>query len=144
MLPDKNSYQNLGGEIVDYSAVVDPTTDLGAAQDDDARADVAAMTRTAIRAYVTFTATTSPTPTEHDAVWGNADLVAPTIIRSSAGVFIVTWPASVVDARGITHSVNLRVGWANGRAGGSVATRLGPTSFQVDSTEPYPVTVFVL
>lgn len=45
-LPNKQSYDNLGGELSDYSPVTDPTTDLSAEASNETRVDVAAMTRT--------------------------------------------------------------------------------------------------
>ena len=115
MLPQSNSYQNLGGELADYQPVTDPTTDRAAAAENDAFADVAAMTRMAFRAYVTFTiAATVGTVIDHDAVWGNDVSVKPTIgYLGSAGGYSITWPASVTDARGISRSVNLRRGLVN-------------------------------
>lgn len=113
MLPDKSTYSIMGGELVDYQPAEDPTTDLPAVADDENRADCAAMTRTITRAYVAFTTNgTTCTVVDHDAVWGNGLAVAPTVARSSAGTFVVTWPATVTDARGLSHALNLRRGLA--------------------------------
>ncbi|KYF87779.1 hypothetical protein BE20_24860 [Sorangium cellulosum] len=113
-LPDKNDFAALGGELVDYSPPEDPTTDLSAEASNEARADTAAMTRMIERAFVSFTTNGSTaTVTDHDAVWGNALAYKPTISRTGAGNYLVTWPTTVTDARGVTRSLNLRFGVGN-------------------------------
>jgi len=120
-LPDKNIYNNLGGELTDYQPAEDPTTDLAAAADDDARSDVAAMTRIIVRAYVVFTVSGSTcTVVDQDSVWGNSLAVLPTIVRNSAGNYTITWPATVMDARGLSHALNLRRGHGNVEPGANV------------------------
>lgn len=110
-LPDKSTFASIGGEIIDFSAVEDPNTDLAGAFNSEVRADVAAMTRMIPRAYVAFTLSgTTCTVVEHDAVWGNDLAVVPTIVRTGTGAFTVTWPTTVTDARGTVHSLNLRRG----------------------------------
>lgn len=108
MLPEKQSYDGLGGDITDYAPVVDPTTDLPAVCSNETRVDVAAMTRMIGRAFATFD--NGGEVSEHDAVWGNADSVKPVVVPLSTGRYQVTWPSSVVDARGVTRALNLRVG----------------------------------
>ncbi len=118
-LPDKQTYSGVGGEIVDYQAAEDPTTDIPAAADDENRADCSAMTRMIGRAYVTFTTDGATcTLVEHDSVWGNGISVAPAFLRTGAGHYLITWPASVNDARGIAHALNLRRGVGNVELGG--------------------------
>lgn len=115
-LPNKQSYNNLGGELTDYSPVTNPTTDLSAAASNESRSDVAAMTRTAIRAWVGFTVsgtTISVASSDYDAVYGNANVYKPTGAYVSTGTYDITFPSSVVDARGNTQTVNLSVGWVN-------------------------------
>lgn len=108
MLPEVQSYDGLGGDIIDYAAVVDPETDLPAEASNETRADVAAMTRMIGRAFVSFD--NGGEVSIHDAVWGNSDAVKPVVAVLSAGRYTITWPSSVTDARATSHPVNLRVG----------------------------------
>jgi hypothetical protein len=115
-LPDKATFATLGGEISDYSAVEDPTTDLAGAFDSEARADVAAMTRMIPRAMVSYTTDgVTCTVVEHDAVWGSDLPVKPTVVLDLGygGKSVVTWPTTVTDARGVVRALNLRRGVAN-------------------------------
>lgn len=115
-LPEKNSFNNLGGELQDYSPVTDPTTDLSAAADNETRADVAAMTRTATRAWVAFTVNGSVinvAGTDYDAVYGNDVINKPTIVKNSPGDYTITFPVQITDALGIIRFLNLQMGWAN-------------------------------
>lgn len=132
MLPEKQSYDGLGGDIKDYAPVVDPTTDLPARVSNETRADVAQMTRMIGRAFVTFD--NGGEVSDHDAVWGNADAVKPVVVPFSAGRYQVTWPSSVVDARGTTRSVNLRVGLPSLETFGFIpaVTRTAPNVFLVE------------
>ena len=114
MLPEIATFSDYGGEKQDYSAPEDPTTDRSADEMNPALADVAAGTRTAVRAYVEFRA--NPPNCDlvvHDAVWGNSIPVAPVLTYNGAGDYTVTFPASITDALGATKVVNLRAGWAN-------------------------------
>jgi len=116
MLPNKNSYSELGGELTDYSPVTDPETDLSADASNEARADTAAMTRTAIRAWVTLTCATDAitvSNTDYDAVYGIALIYKPTITYIDVGIYEVTFPETVLDARNITQTINFSYGWAN-------------------------------
>jgi hypothetical protein len=118
-LPDIDSIASYngapGGVLQDYHGVEDVTTDQPAAGATAQQATTAMMTRTLPRAMVCFTYVSggSAPVTEHDAVWGNSVSVLPTVARSSAGLFQITFPATVTDAIGVSHSVNLRRGWAN-------------------------------
>lgn len=132
-LPDIDTLATLGGALNNLSAVENPQTDRDAAGANQAYADAAAMTHTAIRAWAHITLNGSSTPTlvAHDAVWGNAAGVAPVLAHSTTGVVTLTWPTTVLDeipngAPGYTgpHTVNLRAGWGNLRV---VATLYEPT-----------------
>jgi len=118
-LPDIDSIQSYNaapnGTLVDYSPSEDPTTDQPAAGANAHQASSAMATRTQTRAYCSFTYVSgaSAPVTEHDAVWGNSAGVIPVVARISAGKFSVTWPTTVSDALGATHSVNLRRAWGN-------------------------------
>jgi len=116
-LPDRDDYPSLGGEIQDYQPAEDGSTDLPAADDDQSRCNVAALTRTAARAYVAFTTNgTTCTVTDCDGVWPGGTLGGPnqpTVTRTGAGAYLVTWPTTITDERGVTHNLNLRRGWSN-------------------------------
>lgn len=120
MLPNPASYDTYGGEKVDYQPAEDPTTDRSADQEDEAFADVSAMTRMVARAYVAFTTNgTTCTVIDSDAVWGGSSSPAPlSITRTGAGAYTITWPASITDARGNTQNVSLRRGLGNTEAAG--------------------------
>jgi hypothetical protein len=106
-LPDANTYSTLGGELNNYQSPEDPTTDLDANADNEVRCDSAAASRMVGRAFVAFTGSDQVVH-QHDSVWGNDVSVLPVVGRSGAGVYTVTWPASVNDARGNPHALNLR------------------------------------
>lgn len=115
-LPEKNDYDSLGGEKTDYSPVADPETDLSAEELNETRCDVAAMTQTAIRAWCSFTVTATvpaigSTEQDYGAVYGRATDYKPSIVRNSAGVYTITFPSSVVDARGNSKSINIQCGF---------------------------------
>lgn len=116
MLPNKNSYSELGGELIDYSPVTDPQTDLSAEASNESRVDTAAMTRTAIRAWVTLTCAISDISVaniDYDAVYGIALIYKPTVAYIDVGIYEVTFPETILDARSITQTINFSLGWAN-------------------------------
>jgi hypothetical protein len=109
-LPAVDSLALYGGALNNYRAPVDPTTDRDAAAMNKALASIAMMSHTAPRAYAKIsTAATTGTMVllDHDAVWGDSPGVAPVLARTSQGIFTVTWPTTVVDELGVTHSVSL-------------------------------------
>ena len=115
-LPDTDTIDTYGGELINYHQIVDPTTDRDADAMNQALASVAGMTHTAIRAWRTFvghaTTPTDPASNSHDSVWGNSAGVKPTCAHSATGVYTVTWTATQDDELGETHTLNLRRGWA--------------------------------
>lgn len=114
MLPNSATYSDYGGEKQDYSAPEDPTTDRSAAEMNEAFLDTAAMTRTISRAWFTFTVSGGVcTVTDHDAVWGNDLSVKPAVVYQIPGRYLVSIPPSVVDARGVSRTPNLKCGGAN-------------------------------
>jgi hypothetical protein len=124
-LPDVDTLNTYGGGLFDYAPVVDPTRDRPASGANQAYESVAAMTHTNWRSWVRFTLNGSATPVlvAHDANWGNAIGVAPTFTRTSAGIYTVTWPATVNDEipNGVPgfstgHTVNFRASTGNVRA----------------------------
>lgn len=113
MLPAIDDYDSLGGELQNYAPVEDPLTDLDAEADNKARANTAAMTQTLPRAMCTGVLGLAPTVDLHRAVWGNSAAVKPTIARIAAGHFEISWPVSIVDARGGAHVVAFIGAFAN-------------------------------
>jgi hypothetical protein len=106
--PDIDSLATYGGEKEDYSPVEDPTTDRAAADANQAYATVAALTHTAPRAILRFTGAATPTLVSHDSMWGNAFADSPTIVNGATGIYTITWPATVQDELGESHSPNFR------------------------------------
>lgn len=117
-LPAVDDLASLGGVMVNYRDVEDPTTDLDAGYDNKARTNVAGATQTNIRAEVHFvTAAAGPfAATAHFAVWGNTPAVAPVITRAALGRFTITWPTTVTDALSASHTVALVGGWCNAQS----------------------------
>jgi hypothetical protein len=112
MLPTPATYTTYGGELHNANPVEDPTTDLDASLANEQRQDTAAMTRMCPRARVRWTYSGGVvTVASQDAVWGNG--TPPTVTRSSAGVFAITWPTTVTDARGETWGLNLQMAIGN-------------------------------
>jgi hypothetical protein len=116
-LPDVDTIDTYDGAKVNFGPVEDPTTDRDATGANRAYANVAMATRTLTRAWArVITSDTAPAVASHDAVWGAAAAVAPTISRSGLGEFAIAWPATVSDgipttSLGMeTHAVNIR--WA--------------------------------
>lgn len=138
-LPEVDSLATVGGVRVDYAPVEDASTDVPAAHLNLVFANVAAMTQTCDRAWCAFVGKASSPPDDpssnvHGAVWGNGVSVKPVTARTSTGLFTLTWPTSVTDELGVSHSVNLR------RAH---ATWEGATLFSVNATVTAPNVVTV-
>lgn len=112
-LPDVDTFATLGGALVNFDPIQDPTTDLDAGADNLTRMNAAAMTHTVGRlwAQVTMASGAAPTLVAHDSVWGNAALVAPTFTYVSTGTVTCTWPSTVTDENLVTHSVNFRAAY---------------------------------
>jgi hypothetical protein len=111
-LPDTLDFDELGGSKVNYSDPADSTTDLDASFGNLTRVAVAAMSRTADRFWLKFSWNGSVvTLIDWDTCWGKNDAQQPIVVHpGSAGIFVVTLPATVTDDLGVSHSVNLRVG----------------------------------
>lgn len=111
-LPTISALSTYGGALVNYAPVEDPTTDRDALAANIAYADCAAMTQTAVRAWARFvTSATVPTlavPFPNDATWPNVFANLPVLTRSAVGVFLLTWPTTVIDALGATQTLNFR------------------------------------
>lgn len=120
-LPGKADVNTYGGILANYlgQGVVDPTTDLDAAAHNQAMADLAGLTRTGIRAWALINAQAGPTVASHDAVWGNGGGVAPTVSRTGAGIWVVTWPSTITDALGVVQTVTHSASGASINGNGS-------------------------
>lgn len=110
-----------GGPIENYFPVTDPTKDEDAKFRNRYACDTAMLTHTGAVAIFAFTSETGGAPTEptfvHDARWGNATAIKPTIVRTATGIWTITWPAVVSDdltpfdpsvGGGVQHTVNFR------------------------------------
>jgi len=117
-----DSLAGYGGALRDYSPVIDPTTDRPAAGANAGYSATAELTLTGTRAWCQFTVNGSAAPVlvAHAALWGNGVSVQPTLSRTSAGIYVVTWPVNVqnqitIGQLGYTGPLPLalRAGWAN-------------------------------
>jgi len=130
-LPSKASINTYAGALQDAVPIVDPTSEVSAAAMNALQNDVSAMTSTASIAMFLFStgasgtvpviATSSTWTTGYDSVWGNAALYMPALSRTSTGLYLVTFPASVPDQLGSMIPVNIRFAEAN-RVNGSAVT----------------------
>jgi hypothetical protein len=145
-LPDIDSLGTLGGALNDYSPVIDPTTDRAAAAANSAYANNAAMTNTAIRAWVRILPAGSGTPTvvAHNANWGTGAAVAPVVARVSTGLYTITWPTTVNDAipsgspgYASPHTLNARAGWGQVDGATYYAVSVSMTSANVATVRIY-------
>lgn len=112
-LPGIDSLATYGGQLANYAPVEDPTTDEDAAWRNLYASNVAGATHTLPRALRSFVGhgtapTDPPSGFVHDAVWGSANGVKPPVVRFGAGIVDLTWPSTVVDELGQTHSLNFR------------------------------------
>lgn len=107
--PSALSYEELAGEINDYTTVVDPTTDLPAGASNKERAAVAAMSRMTPQLYVEWTNDgTNGIVTQFDSVVGNSDAYKPTITREALGQWRFTFSAFVNDLMGLSQPWNFK------------------------------------
>src|ERR1700690_1764943 len=106
-LPDRDSLATAGGQILDYSPVIDATRERSAAAATAGVADPASATATGPRVWARLQSqgTGAPLILFHDEPWNNGANPAPTIQRVSAG-----------------HWAYIH---ANGASGGVVADELG-------------------
>lgn len=108
-LPDVDDLSTLGGEISDYRPVPDPTVERNATQSNAIAGNVAMMTAVAWRAWARCELRSgTQSVLAHAAVWGSTDGVKPTLARTSAGVYTVTWATTQTDALGDSHATSIR------------------------------------
>ncbi len=106
-LPDLDNLSTFGGQLLDYTPVVDPTTDRPAAGANQAYADVAQMCVMAAKAYVIFDGNTGVV-SDHNSLWGGTLGVLPVVTHPATGQFLITWPTIVVDQLGVSHTLSIR------------------------------------
>jgi hypothetical protein len=125
--PDIDTLDTFGGALQDYAPAVDPTTDRSAATDNLLYADVAAMTHTAARCWLAFTAaatTGAMSLVAYDSMWNVKTPTVPVFAHTATGTFTFTWPGSVADEipngkpgyNASGHTLNLRSGRHNCRS----------------------------
>lgn len=108
--PDLPSADTFGPALIDYDAIEDPQTDLSSAAWNLVRAQLAAISQTAVKAWVHVTVAAGVATLEsHGASWDETGNL-PTVSRSSAGVYTITWPTSVNDFQAApeAHAVTLK------------------------------------
>jgi len=134
-LPSIDSFDALGGAIIDYSEVLDSTTDLPAAASNAARADVAGMSILSPRARVHFT----NDGTDATLLLGLSVVgpVTPAITKAGTAYWQITFPATCVDFLGETQYWNFR--WAKGETMSGNA----PYSVRCVISSPTVVDVFL-
>lgn len=140
-LPAVDSLSTVGGAKENYAPVEDSTTDENAEHRNIYAANATAMTQTLCRAIYRFKGKASSPPDDatasiHFSVWGNDVSVKPTTARTGTGVFTITYPATVDDELGETHSTNLISGWGNAESSTFYHV-------QVAITSPNVATVYV-
>ena len=113
--PDSLSYSDLGGTKLEYSAPVDTSTDRSAEEVNAAFAAVAAMTRTAPKAWLKFAVSGAGALTlvDWDAVWKASTVTPPVLTLVTTGKILITLPATVLDEQGESHSLNLKAAFAS-------------------------------
>lgn len=109
LLPTTSTLDSLGGTVVDYDQIVDPTTDLPAYADTESRANVSAMTRTIGRVWFDWTNDGSiATIAAFDSVVGNSALNYPEYAKQNTGHWRFTFPAAITDALGGEQAWNFK------------------------------------
>lgn len=107
MLP--TTISSYGGPYVDAGTVENPQTDLSADYGNLVMEHTAQLTNTAVRVIVSFApAASDPVVVDHDSLWGSGEAQKPTIARGSAGIYVITWPATMTDGLDEVETVALR------------------------------------
>lgn len=104
MLP--KTIESYGGPYVDREVLKNPESQVAADKGNRVFEDVAQLTRTSVRAMVHFhPGASDPAVLWHWSLWGSSNTERPTITRSSAGRYTVTYPATLTDALGVDETV---------------------------------------
>lgn len=107
VLPDNDDYASLGGGITNAYPVANPQTDIDAAKLCKLIANVASMVGTSWRAWALVDLSTIAIAS-HGSQWGDDLSVKPVPSKLSTGVYAITWPTSIVDDLGASHTLALR------------------------------------
>lgn len=99
-----------GGVFTDEQPVANPTVEQSAAFGTRQMENNAQMTRTSVKAWATFPTIAAAAPQTPVATAGRSQMgVAggnlPTIAKTATGRYTVTYPASWVDALGVTENI---------------------------------------
>lgn len=142
MLP--KTIDDYGGLKQDDRPVEDPTTDFSADDHNELITDVAGMTNTTCQAWRTAigraaSPLTEPSSKIHNATWDNDEAVntRPTATRTTAGIYVFTWPATVKDRKGDTQTVNFN------RADASFESTSAAYILSPIVTAPNEITVYI-
>src|SRR5271169_4903419 len=112
LLPESSSFDDFGGAKINYSDPVDDTTDRDASEVNGVFCDVAMMSRAAVRGWLRMTLSAStPTlasTTSWNTTWKGSTSTPPVLARSTTGVFTITFPTTVNDENGDSHTVNIQ------------------------------------
>jgi len=114
-LPDEATLSDTyGGPYTNERPVEDPTTEIDADAASELMSDTAGCTRMIARAWVkfnglTYTSGTQSIPvSDHNATWGGSAGVIPVVTQSAAGIYLITWPATVTDEILVLRTLNIR------------------------------------
>ena len=112
LLPDTATVATFGGnDHFDEDAVVNPEAEQAAADWDRTVTQVTQVGYTADRAWVYCIISGGViTLTAHGAVWGDSGAVAPAVVRTSAGLYTITWASAYNDLQAVpeSHAVSVR------------------------------------
>jgi len=111
-----------GAPYVDGEVVQNPETQVGSDDFNRLCEDVAQMTRTSLRAAVRWLTigTVDDVPSSqvwHKSLWGTGDLTKPTVSRTGAGLYTVTYDSSFNDGLGEAETVAFWDGHVSCRSG---------------------------
>lgn len=108
------SLDDYGGVKVNAKPIEVPTHEKSAEEDNRQATDVAHMTRTSPKAWVTFSPTATAAPTTVTVISGRCHAGSgsgqhPTISKTANGVYAITYAASFLDELGETEAVSFEM-----------------------------------
>ncbi len=100
---EPHTLESLGGPFFDEEAIVDPQSEVAAAFYNRKTEDVAQMTGATGFTWFSFVtqgsgATVSASNVAVAGLFGNGSAAKPTVARSGAGIYVLTWPTEFDDA----------------------------------------------
>lgn len=99
-----------GGPKADATPVSNPTSQVAATEWNREAEDLAQLTRTSNRSIIKFTTVAAGNPPANTVFqrshWGTGDTGKPTITRTGAGAYTLTFGASFVDALSETENIS--------------------------------------